>query len=111
MRTTTLNRLIQDQPWGGLGIAGNQAGHLEQAGEANNFDSIESSEHAPKGIFPWYLHDDQSFLATNPLSSHHLTLIGSDPIQPEPEMALIVEFDYAQDLIQTSDEGGLRKGR
>ncbi|MBO9533578.1 MAG: hypothetical protein J7513_11465 [Solirubrobacteraceae bacterium] len=40
----------------GFGVAGNFAGHLEQAGEAADFVGIgEAGVEAPKGIFPWYL--------------------------------------------------------
>lgn len=39
----------------GFGVAGNFAGHLEQAGEAADFVGIgEHQPEAPKGIFPWY---------------------------------------------------------
>ena len=41
--------------WFGFGVAGNFAGHLEQAGEAVDFTNVESAGNAPKGIFPWYV--------------------------------------------------------
>ncbi|MDO9355193.1 MAG: DUF5718 family protein, partial [Solirubrobacteraceae bacterium] len=42
----------------GFGVAGNFAGHLEQAGEAADFVGIGSAEvEAPKGIFPWFVPD------------------------------------------------------
>ena len=40
--------------WFGFGVAGNFAGHLEQAGEAVDFVNVASEGSAPKGIFPWY---------------------------------------------------------
>jgi len=40
----------------GLGIAGNFALHLAQAGELEDFkDIITADEAAPKGMFPFYL--------------------------------------------------------
>jgi hypothetical protein len=39
--------------WFGFGVAGNFAGHLEQAGEAVDFAAVESNGDVPKGIFPW----------------------------------------------------------
>ena len=40
----------------GLGVAGNFAGHLEQAGESADFvDVVVADQNAPKGIFPFYL--------------------------------------------------------
>ena len=40
----------------GLGIAGNFALHLAQAGELEDFkDIITEDEAAPKGMFPFYL--------------------------------------------------------
>ena len=40
----------------GLGVAGNFAGHLEQAGEADDFkDLVIKDADAPKGIFPFYV--------------------------------------------------------
>ena len=40
----------------GFGVAGNFAGHLEQAGEAADFVGVgDDQPEAPKGIFPWYV--------------------------------------------------------
>lgn len=45
----------------GLGIAGNFALHLDQAGEAEDFkDVITTEEAAPKGIFPFFLPRQQN---------------------------------------------------
>ena len=38
--------------WFGFGVAGNFAGHLDQAGEAVDFATVAVKEGAPKGIFP-----------------------------------------------------------
>jgi hypothetical protein len=40
--------------WFGFGVAGNFAGHLEQAGESADFVNVASNGVAPKGIFPSY---------------------------------------------------------
>ena len=55
--------------WAGIGVAGNFAGHLEQAGEAGDFVGVvAAAESAPKGIFPFYVPGHDSFLAVFPLS-------------------------------------------
>ena len=55
--------------WFGFGVAGNFAGHLEQAGEAADFVNVdERRSSAPKGIFPWYAPGFDGFLGEFPLS-------------------------------------------
>ncbi len=81
----------------GFGIAGNFAHHLEQAGEASDFVDVKvDEENAPKGIFPFYLPNSESFLGTYPLSSstinHPRTKDGN--LQMEPEVALVCEIQY-----------------
>ncbi|WP_428738027.1 DUF5718 family protein [Sulfurimonas sp.] len=96
----------------GLGIAGNFALHLAQAGELEDFkDVITEDEAAPKGIFPFYLPCDPScassltykpkeMLYTYPLSSDTITLPQEDVnVQAEPEVALVCELTYAGDHI------------
>ena len=92
---TTLHSLTNGASWIGIGIAGNQAGHLNQAGEANDFLNVKALENAPKGLFPWYMPSATSFLNQNPLSSDTISLNGSTPIQPEPEVALLVQLSYS----------------
>ncbi|CAH0535738.1 hypothetical protein VST7929_03212 [Vibrio stylophorae] len=81
-----------------FGVAGNFAGHLEQAGEAADFASVQVAEsHAPKAMFPVYLpapHD--SFLATFPLTHNGILYPqdSSDQLQIEPEIGLYVEITY-----------------
>ena len=86
----------------GFGVAGNFAHHLEQAGEASDFvDVVVQDQDAPKGIFPFYLPNTDSFLGTYPLSSevimHPRTTDGN--LQMEPEVALICELIYKDDKI------------
>lgn len=93
----------------GLGIAGNFALHLAQAGELEDFkDVITEDEAAPKGIFPFYLPcetEDASerprkMLSIYPLSSDTLALPKeSVNVQAEPEVALVCELIYQDDKL------------
>ncbi|RUM67346.1 MAG: hypothetical protein DSZ05_02815, partial [Sulfurospirillum sp.] len=57
----------------GLGVAGNFAHHLEQAGELEDFKDVETSEpDAPKGIFPFYLPGSDTFLGFYPIGTDTL---------------------------------------
>ncbi len=91
----------------GLGIAGNFALHLAQAGELEDFkDIITEDEAAPKGIFAFYLPrpiDSDSglvlhakdILTTYPLSSDNINLPTQDVnVQAEPEVGLICDLEY-----------------
>lgn len=81
----------------GLGIAGNFALHLDQAGEAEDFVDVKvDDENAPKGIFPFYLpHANKGVLSEYPLSSSTMNLHGLDEnIQAEPEVALLCDLSY-----------------
>lgn len=79
----------------GIGVAGNFAHHLEQAGEIEDFkDVITEDPNAPKGIFPFYLPDSDTFLGRYPLSSTTLTLPDQDDAQVEPEIVLLCDITY-----------------
>jgi hypothetical protein len=82
----------------GIGVAGNFAGHLEQAGEAADFvNVVAESAQAPKGIFPWYVPGHDGFLATFPLSSDRITWPVRDhdvDLQIEPEVGAICTLTY-----------------
>ncbi|MBA1437562.1 MAG: hypothetical protein FAF05_01020 [Epsilonproteobacteria bacterium] len=88
----------------GLGIAGNFALHLAQAGELEDFkDVITEDEAAPKGIFPFYLPCEKNskderprdMLFTYPLSSDTLRLPNKElNVQAEPEVALVCDLTY-----------------
>lgn len=80
----------------GFGIAGNFAHHLDQAGEAADFvDVVTEEENAPKGIFPFYLPNSDTFLGTYPLDSSTLVYPQHDDnLQMEPEVGLICELKY-----------------
>lgn len=81
----------------GLGVAGNFAGHLEQAGEAADFVNVAAAAEAPKGIFPWYAPGDDGFLGVFPLSSDRIELPAADGpvnLQIEPEAGVLFAVDY-----------------
>jgi hypothetical protein len=91
--------------WFGLGVAGNFAGHLEQAGEAGDFVNVASESAAPKGIFPWYAPDNDSFLGEYPLSHDTIalpppgTVDGPLNLQIEPEVALACRVSWRGDTV------------
>jgi hypothetical protein len=88
--------------WFGFGVAGNFAGHLEQAGEAADFVNVASEGVAPKGIFPWYAPGYDSFLGEFPLSHDVIKLPESDTplnLQIEPEVGLACEVRWQGDTV------------
>jgi uncharacterized protein DUF5718 len=88
--------------WFGFGVAGNFAGHLEQAGEAVDFVNVRSEGTAPKGIFPWYAPGYDSFLGEFPLSQDRIALPKSDEplnLQIEPEVGLACEVRWEGDTV------------
>lgn len=88
----------------GLGVAGNFTGHLEQAGEANDFaDVVVTDEKAPKGLFPFYVPmQSEHFLAHYPLSSKEIIRPTDNAnIQIEPEVALICDIEYENNKVKT----------
>ncbi len=84
----------------GLGIAGNFALHLEQAGEAEDFKNIiTADEAAPKGMFPSYLPKKivgaKEQLHVYPFSSSNIKHPQNGlNIQAEPEVGLICKLEY-----------------
>ena len=81
----------------GFGVAGNFAGHLEQAGEAADFVAVKTeSAIQPKAIFPFYVPSEKAgFLSAYPLSHQHIRFPqGADNLQIEPEIALICDIQY-----------------
>ena len=85
----------------GFGVAGNFAGHLEQAGEAADFAGVAAPSHeAPKGIFPWYLPGRGDFLGVFPLADARLAVpAGDGPVnlQIEPEVGIVCAVGYGPD--------------
>ena len=82
----------------GFGVAGNFAGHLEQAGEAADFVGVQvAAGEAPKGIFPFYAPGASSFLGSFPLSHDRIATPPSDEplnLQIEPEVGLLADLAY-----------------
>ncbi|WP_205697636.1 DUF5718 family protein [Conexibacter sp. SYSU D00693] len=81
----------------GIGVAGNFAGHLEQAGEASDFVHVQAAAEAPKGIFPWYLPNATTFVGTFPLSHDTIALPPRDApgeLQLEPEVGVLLTVTY-----------------
>ncbi|MEW5812115.1 MAG: DUF5718 family protein [Actinomycetota bacterium] len=93
--------------WFGFGVAGNFAGHLEQAGEAVDFVNVASEGTAPKGIFPWYAPGSDTFLGEFPLSNDEVRLptVGPDDgplnLQIEPEVGLACRVVWEGDTVVT----------
>jgi len=79
-----------------LGVAGNFANHLEQAGEVKDFVDVKvDEENAPKGIFPFYLPGDSGFLGVYPISEDRLVLPEYEAnAQVEPEIGVLFEAEY-----------------
>ncbi|CBG39297.1 DUF5718 family protein [Helicobacter mustelae] len=85
----------------GIGIAGNFANHLEQAGEADGFCNIAiDDEDGPKGIFPFYIPGHER-LGRDCFDNHQLVL-PQDPslnVQAESEVGLECEIIYEGDEV------------
>ncbi len=82
-----------------LGVAGNFAHHLEQAGELKDFENVKTAEpDAPKGIFPFYLPGSDSFLGLYSIGTDTLTLPDFQAnAQVEPEIAVLFDVVYSDD--------------
>lgn len=99
------NKMDKYRDFLGLGIAGNFALHLAQAGELEDFkDVITADEAAPKGMFPFYLplhvSGAKEILNTYPLSSSTILHPKENVnIQAEPEVGLICELEYSDNKL------------
>ena len=94
--------------WFGFGVAGNFAGHLEQAGEDADFVNVKTEGVAPKGIFPWYAPGSDTFLGQFPLSTDAIELPqptedlpGPFNLQIEPEVGLACRVRWNGDTVAT----------
>ncbi|WKG03304.1 DUF5718 family protein [Mycolicibacterium sp. HK-90] len=91
--------------WFGFGVAGNFAGHLEQAGEAGDFVKVVTEGYAPKGIFPWYAPGRDDFLGEFPLSADAILLPepgevdGPLNLQIEPEVGVACHVVWNGDTV------------
>ena len=100
--------LAELRTWFGFGVAGNFAGHLEQAGEDADFVNVKTEGSAPKGIFPWYAPGSDTFLGQFPLSSDEIVLPSPTPdfdgplnLQIEPEVGLACRVHWNGDTVAT----------
>lgn len=88
-----------------FGIAGNFTGHLEQAGEANDFLQVKTLDsNAPKAIFPTYINNINSsapdFLKTYPFDSEKIIFPENElKLQIEPECGLICNLKWENNKI------------
>ena len=90
---STLKNLI------GFGVAGNFAGHLEQAGETPDFVKVQTeSTSAPKGIFPYYVTGHPEQVGVYPFSSteirYPMDLADNAHLQAEPEVCVLFDVTY-----------------
>ncbi|GJJ20478.1 DUF5718 family protein [Mycolicibacterium mageritense] len=97
--------LTELRNWFGFGVAGNFAGHLEQAGEAGDFVKVVTEGYAPKGIFPWYAPGRDDFLGEFPLSNDTILLPepgeieGPLNLQIEPEVGVACRVVWNGDTV------------
>lgn len=103
-------RLDKLRSWFGFGVAGNFAGHLDQAGEAADFVNVDAGavagDQAPKGIFPWYAPGVDGQLGEFPLSHDRIVLPDSDQplnLQIEPEVGLACRVVWDGDTVVRLD--------
>ncbi len=87
-----------------LGVAGNFAGHLEQAGETPDFVHVKTQNATePKGLFPYYVPNHSGFLGQYPLSSNQITypteLADNAHLQAEPEVCVLFEVTYQNNRV------------
>lgn len=88
-----------------FGIAGNIAGHLEQAGESKDFTKIVCDDkNAPKAIFPTYFPNSSNkipeFLNIFPFSFDEIIFpTNEEKLQIEPECAIIFDISWENNKI------------
>lgn len=80
----------------GIGVAGNFAGHLEQAGEDRDFAVVAAQPEAPKGIFPYYAPGAAGFLGEFPLASNRISWTTTGDLQIEPELGVLCAIEYEE---------------
>lgn len=84
----------------GFGVAGNFANHLGEAGEADEFSVIKTEEKdAPKGLFPFYIPNHDSFLGKYPICTDKINHNNIEHLQVEAEVGLICDFVYEKDKL------------
>lgn len=94
----TLENLI------GFGVAGNFAGHLEQAGETPDFVNVKAdSASAPKGLFPYYICGNKEQVGVYPYSATEIKyptdLAENAHLQAEPEVCVLFDVVYESNKV------------
>lgn len=85
----------------GIAVAGNFAGHLEQAGESKNFKNTVKDD-KPKGIFPFFLPKANNFLKINPLDNQKIVIPKDSRkkfIQSEAEICILCDMKYENNYV------------
>lgn len=88
----------------GLGVAGNIAGHLDQAGEATGFSEAKAGEkEAPKGMFPFYVPAKTGKCTeVYPYSSSTINVpTKGENLQIEPELGIICNIAYENKQVKS----------
>ena len=89
----------------GFGVAGNFAKHLEQAGEASEFIATgrDSEDGAPKGMFPFYVPNCETFLGRYCIDNSKIILPKDTTlrVQAEPEAAFECLVSYEDGKIKS----------
>lgn len=78
----------------GFGVAGNFANHLDEAGEGDEFSKISASKDAPKGLFPFYIPNHDSFLGEFPICDEFINHADLEHLQVEAELGMVCDFTY-----------------
>lgn len=93
-----------------FGVAGNFTGHLEQAGEAENFKDLRVADAAaPKALFPTYIPPANGAASASPAPAF-LNVFPFDPkkiifpkneekLQIEPEMAIVFDAEWRDGIL------------
>ncbi|QCU89721.1 DUF5718 family protein [Thiomicrorhabdus sediminis] len=89
----------------GLGVAGNFAGHLEQAGETPDFVNVKTTHsNAPKGLFPYYIPNNDEQIGVFPWSASQIrypqNLAENAHLQAEPEVCVLFDVTYQNNQVQ-----------
>ena len=87
-----------------FGVAGNFAGHLDQAKENADFVNVKTqSAEEPKGLFPYYQPESNSFKGAYPLSSTQINypedMVQNAHLQLEAELCVVFEVVYHDALV------------
>lgn len=82
-----------------LGVIGNVLNHLNQANEAKDFVDLNTSDYAPKGVFPFYYKDAKSSHLKRYCISFDELILDGDFVQLEPELCVVFKASYEGDLL------------